>query len=154
MFCFSKTFIYYLTAPGFVVAHGIFSWHMWDLAPWQRIKPGPPALGVQCLSHWTSRLNLWNMFFLKKKKVERQPRADISAPQGNQEWRFLSITLFCHSQPWFPFSEWLHVAWSLRELQSSYPFLKQQARKGQKANLASKVLPWCSSQQFYKSACI
>ena len=28
---------------------------MWDLAPWPGIKPGPPALGAQSLSHWTTR---------------------------------------------------------------------------------------------------
>ena len=28
---------------------------MWDLAPWPGIEPGPPALGAQSLSHWTTR---------------------------------------------------------------------------------------------------
>ena len=28
---------------------------MWDLVPWPGIKPGPPALGSQSLSHWTTR---------------------------------------------------------------------------------------------------
>ena len=28
---------------------------MWDLVPWPGIKPGPPALGPQSLSHWTTR---------------------------------------------------------------------------------------------------
>ena len=28
---------------------------MWNLVPWPWIKPGPPALGVQSLSHWTPR---------------------------------------------------------------------------------------------------
>ena len=27
----------------------------WDLVFQPRIKPGPPALGVQSLSHWTAR---------------------------------------------------------------------------------------------------
>ena len=26
---------------------------MWDLVPWAGFEPGPPALGVQSLSHWT-----------------------------------------------------------------------------------------------------
>ena len=30
------------------------SWDMWDLVPWPRVEPGPPALGVQSLSHWTT----------------------------------------------------------------------------------------------------
>ena len=28
---------------------------MWDLVPWPGIEPGPPALGEQSLSHWTTR---------------------------------------------------------------------------------------------------
>ena len=28
---------------------------MWNLVPWPGIKPGPPALGVQSLGHWTTR---------------------------------------------------------------------------------------------------
>ena len=45
-----------------VAAHGIFScgvWtlscSLWDLVPWPGIKPVPPALGVQSLSHWITR---------------------------------------------------------------------------------------------------
>ena len=33
----------------------IFSCGMWDRVPWPRVEPGPPALGVQTLSHWTTR---------------------------------------------------------------------------------------------------
>ena len=42
------------------VASGIFScgmqtlsWGVWDLVPWWGTVPGPPALGVWNLSHWT-----------------------------------------------------------------------------------------------------
>ena len=28
---------------------------MWDLVPWPGTEPGPPALGAQSLSHWTTR---------------------------------------------------------------------------------------------------
>ena len=54
----------YLAALGFScstqdlwssAAGAIFSCCMWDLAPWTGIKLRPPALGVQGLSHWTSR---------------------------------------------------------------------------------------------------
>ena len=38
-----------------VSAHGIFSCSVWDLVPWPEIEPGPPALGPQSLSHWTTR---------------------------------------------------------------------------------------------------
>ena len=31
------------------------SYHTWDLVPWPGIEPGPPALGAQSLSHWTTR---------------------------------------------------------------------------------------------------
>ena len=35
----------------FVAACRILSCSTWDLVPWPEIKPGPPALGVQSLSH-------------------------------------------------------------------------------------------------------
>ena len=28
---------------------------VWDLVPWPEIEPGPPALGAQSLSPWTTR---------------------------------------------------------------------------------------------------
>ena len=36
-------------------AHGIFCCSMRDLVPRPGIEPGPPALGAQSLSHWTTR---------------------------------------------------------------------------------------------------
>ena len=33
---------------------GVFSCDMWDLVLWSGIKPGPPALRVQSLSHWAT----------------------------------------------------------------------------------------------------
>ena len=33
---------------------------IWDLVPWAGIKPGSPALGVQSLSHWTTREVPWS----------------------------------------------------------------------------------------------
>ena len=42
-----------------VAAHGIFSCGMWDLVPWPGIKPGPPALRIWSLSHWTTREVCW-----------------------------------------------------------------------------------------------
>ena len=57
-----------------VVACGIFScgtWTlscgMWDLVPWPGIEPGPPALGVQSLSHWTTREVPHQLFLFPKK---------------------------------------------------------------------------------------
>ena len=46
VFCFFK--ILYLAMLG-------LSCSMWGLIPWPGIKPGPPALGVWSLSHWTTR---------------------------------------------------------------------------------------------------
>ena len=38
-----------------VVACRIFRCGMWDLVSWPAIEPWPPALGVWCLSHWSTR---------------------------------------------------------------------------------------------------
>ena len=38
-----------------VVTFRFFSCDMWDLVFQPQIKPGPPALRKQCLSHWTTR---------------------------------------------------------------------------------------------------
>ena len=40
-----------------IFSFGIWSlsYGMWDLVPWPGIEPGPPALGAQSLSHWTTR---------------------------------------------------------------------------------------------------
>ena len=37
------------------VAFGIFNCGTWDLVLWPGMEPGPPALGVLSLSHWTTR---------------------------------------------------------------------------------------------------
>ena len=41
----------------------ILSCGVWDLVPWPGIKPGPPALGAQSLSHWTTGEGPANMFW-------------------------------------------------------------------------------------------
>ena len=38
-----------------MVACGIFSCGVWDLAPWPGMEPGSPVLRVPSLSHWTTR---------------------------------------------------------------------------------------------------
>ena len=46
---FKYLFIFsYLVAMGFLCG-------MWDLVPWAGIEPRSPALGAQCLIHWTTR---------------------------------------------------------------------------------------------------
>ena len=44
-----------------------FRCSMWDLVPWSGMEPGPPVLGAQSLSHWTTRevsvvLEFWSWF--------------------------------------------------------------------------------------------
>ena len=34
---------------------GSFSYGMGELAPWPKVEAGPPALGAQSFSHWTTR---------------------------------------------------------------------------------------------------
>ena len=45
---FKKHVYFYLAAPG-------LSRRIWELVPWPRIKPKPPALGAWSLNHWTAR---------------------------------------------------------------------------------------------------
>ena len=68
---FLVIFICLFACTGLVAAHRIFSLHcsmqdlslqpvnfscsMWDPVAWPGNDPGPPALGVWCLSHWTTR---------------------------------------------------------------------------------------------------
>ena len=41
----------------------ILSCGMWDLVSWPGIEPGPPTLGAQSLSHWTTRkVSLSNLY--------------------------------------------------------------------------------------------
>ena len=42
-----------------VAAFKMFSCGMWDLVPWPRIEPGPPALQV-CISAWMLHFNFQN----------------------------------------------------------------------------------------------
>ena len=61
---FKKIFIYlfiYWMGRVLVAAWGIFSWGMWafscgtrDPVPSPGMEPGPPALGVWSLNHWTT----------------------------------------------------------------------------------------------------
>ena len=62
LFDCAKSWLWHLGSSIFTVACGIFScslWALtcsiWDLVPWLGINPGPTALGVQSLSHWTIR---------------------------------------------------------------------------------------------------
>ena len=56
----------------FVAAHRTLdlSWGMWDLVFWPGMEPGPPALGVQRLSCWTTReIPLWPLLTVAIKQT-------------------------------------------------------------------------------------
>ena len=55
-----------------VMACRIFHCSMWDLDPWPGIKPESPALGVQNLSHWTTREVPCRCALLNSTKVHSQ----------------------------------------------------------------------------------
>ena len=57
----------YITCKFLVAACGIFSCGMWDLVPWPGIKPEPPTLGLQSLSHWTTTEVPWCLLTLWSK---------------------------------------------------------------------------------------
>ena len=56
LYFFKNVFLIYLAALGLSCGIWTLSCGMWDLVPWPGIEPGPPALVVQSLSHWTTRL--------------------------------------------------------------------------------------------------
>ena len=59
IFLFSSIWLFQVlvAACGMIlVATGrIFCYGTWDLVPWPRIEPKPPALGAWCLNGWTTR---------------------------------------------------------------------------------------------------
>ena len=68
---------------------------MQDLVPWPGIKPWPPALGVQSLSHWATGEVLWVYSF-------------------NSEWSPVLITYLTLPQPSFSESVPLSAKWAQR----------------------------------------
>ena len=59
---YNKIFIY-LAVLSLSCSMCTLSYGMWDLVPWPGIEPGPPAVGGQSLSHWTSREVIPNTFW-------------------------------------------------------------------------------------------
>ena len=58
LFCFLNIFFclfIYLAVPGCSYNMQTLACGMWDLVPQPDIEPGRPPLGVQSLSHWTTR---------------------------------------------------------------------------------------------------
>ena len=88
---------------------------MWDVIPWPGIKPGPPALEVQSLSHWTTREVPIYCFWILNACI-------VSPDSKDSQVVFLPVSSYSHSNnqlvpwlelggPWWPFSH-LHV-WDL-----------------------------------------
>ena len=72
-FFFFNIYLFIWLCQVLVVAHRIFScviWTlscvMWNLVPWPGTEPGPPALEMQSLSHWTTREVPRGSFSFKK----------------------------------------------------------------------------------------
>ena len=62
LFLWTNVFLPFQTSINSLFQVYLFIWLLqvlvaarWDLVPWPEIKPRPPALGVQSLSHWTTR---------------------------------------------------------------------------------------------------
>ena len=75
----------------------------WDLVPWPGIEPGPPALGVQHLSHWTTREVLLQGYFVREKirgLVENPQIWEFNPNEFCQLWCLLTYILF-YSNPAF-----------------------------------------------------
>ena len=51
-----------------VVTCEIFRCGVWDLVPWLGIEPGPPVLGVESLSRWTTREVPWLFYYLNEEE--------------------------------------------------------------------------------------
>ena len=66
-------------------AHGIFSCHVWDLAPWPGIETGSPGLGACNLNHWSTR-EVPGPLYLKR----------CGPQKGNDH----NSSLNCHPQVW------------------------------------------------------
>ena len=64
---FFKKYLFIWLCQALVVACGLTSCGMWDLVPWSGIKPAPPTLGLQSLSHWTTTEVPWCLLTLWSK---------------------------------------------------------------------------------------
>ena len=83
-----------------VAACGLLSCSIWDLVPQPGIKPGPPALGVQSLTHWTTREVRNLARFLLKKTTSIYPSFNDADDQGFWMKRESHSTLHLFSYAW------------------------------------------------------
>ena len=54
LYFFNMFFFFFLMVTFIYLATLGLSRSMWDLVPWSGFEPGPPALGMQNFSHWTT----------------------------------------------------------------------------------------------------
>ena len=91
---------------------------MWDLVPWSGIKPGPPALKIWSISHWTTREV--PEFYFKSIKfssvIQSCPTLCDPMNCSNARPPCPSPTPEVHPNP-CPLSQWCHPA-----ISSSVPF--------------------------------
>ena len=99
-----KIFIWLLQV--LVAECGIFSCSTWDLVPWPGIEPGPPALGAQSLSHWTTREIPEFRIFLSPAK--EKPISPFPNPQVTINLLSISTDLLILDTSY----KWNHSIWS------------------------------------------
>ena len=98
---------------------------MWDLAPRPGIEPGPPALGAQSSSHWTTREVPELPIFFKRKIVafiaqihmghqQAPPTTSTTPPSTPHLGPVAALTTGC----WPPFLQANHLAHGTRGPQS------------------------------------
>ena len=76
-----KKYIFILKHFQLILAVLGLSCSLQDLVLWLRIKPVPPALGAQSLSHWTTRLLVLNQHLLSEETSFNISREDYTFSQ-------------------------------------------------------------------------
>ena len=79
-------------------AHGIFNCVMWNLIPWPGIKPRPPPLRTQSVSHWTTReiprLVIFTLNFHGVQGFQKVPRSLFCRNVWRGRWKSGPCTYF------------------------------------------------------------
>ena len=83
---------------------------MWDLVPWPGIKPGPPALGAQSLTHWTTREVTPNSLSFSAEGTE----TPFSLPPSCLRTQIPRLFCFSHHQG--SLEDWVIIIWSWEHL--------------------------------------
>ena len=77
-----------------------FSWSMWDLAPWTGIKPRPPALGMQSLSHCTAREVLRLIYIWSQINMHESLPRWLSGKESACQVRRCDLIMRVRKIPW------------------------------------------------------